>query len=467
MRGIALSSFGLALAAAACTAPAAEFVVDRINDGGPGSLRAAIDAANAAAGADRIVFDVALAGATLSISAPAPTIAGEVEIVGPDGAPAMLQSTGADRVLAIVTSPNTIVSLRGLVLAGGRRPDADGGCLWIDRASVLLERIRLTDCQAKGGGAVAAESGALLEVQDSRIDHSRAQNNGGGILAFGPLFIGGSEIDHNAVDGVGYVNGGGVYANGSDTQTPVWILDSRLHHNTALSATPDDSSSGSAGGALFASSGKLLVQRSSFYANRARYAAAINRNGFVGEAISARIVNSTFSRNAGMAAIEVLTGSLALEHSTIADNHRYENLPWTAAALNAWAVAPLRVYDSVAAGNYAEGGGFDLSGGGAAVTVAFSLVGRSAPGAIDPTQPGSNLLGIDAGLAPLAWNGGPTPTMRPLPGSPLIDAGLDVDLPPTDQRGFARRAGTAIDIGAVEEDGDRLFADSFDGNPAD
>ncbi len=56
----------------------------------------------------------------------------------------------------------------------------------------------------------------------------------------------------------------------------------------------------------------------------------------------------------------------------------------------------------------------------------------------------------DAGLGPLADNGGPTLTMALPPGSPAIDAGDTVLAPATDQRGFPRPAGLAADIGAFE-----------------
>jgi hypothetical protein len=56
----------------------------------------------------------------------------------------------------------------------------------------------------------------------------------------------------------------------------------------------------------------------------------------------------------------------------------------------------------------------------------------------------------DPRLGPLANNGGPTPTMALLPGSPAIDAGDESLSPPTDQRGVARPFGSASDIGAFE-----------------
>ncbi len=56
----------------------------------------------------------------------------------------------------------------------------------------------------------------------------------------------------------------------------------------------------------------------------------------------------------------------------------------------------------------------------------------------------------DPRLALLANNGGPTPTIALLPGSPAIDAGDTTAAPPTDQRGFLRPIGPAADIGAFE-----------------
>ena len=57
---------------------------------------------------------------------------------------------------------------------------------------------------------------------------------------------------------------------------------------------------------------------------------------------------------------------------------------------------------------------------------------------------------VDPLLGPLGDNGGPTPTMGLLPGSPALDAGFLVDATATDQRGQLRPAGVAVDIGAFE-----------------
>jgi hypothetical protein len=56
----------------------------------------------------------------------------------------------------------------------------------------------------------------------------------------------------------------------------------------------------------------------------------------------------------------------------------------------------------------------------------------------------------DPRLGPLTDNGGPTPTMVLLPGSPAIDAGNTALAPATDQRGAPRPFGLAANIGAFE-----------------
>ncbi|NVN98985.1 MAG: MBG-2 domain-containing protein, partial [Geobacteraceae bacterium] len=62
----------------------------------------------------------------------------------------------------------------------------------------------------------------------------------------------------------------------------------------------------------------------------------------------------------------------------------------------------------------------------------------------------NSLVDLDAKLAPLANNGGPTLTMAPLYNSPAINAGNCTTGPATDQRGMARPQNGTCDIGAYE-----------------
>jgi hypothetical protein len=456
---IALTLAALALPGAAA---ADDFHVDSLFDDGVGSLRAAIAFANQTPGPDRIVFHGDLAGKTLWIETPAPVISEAVEVIGPAGGAATVRSTGNDRVLSVVTDWGAIVVLRDLVLADGGLLNQSGGCLSIQGASVLLDRVRVTGCKAAHGGAISAQLGTILELQDSRVDHNRAIWSGGGIRTDGALFVGRSEIDHNTVDGFG--RGGGIaFWPFADTQSLLWILDSHLHHNAATSSDPAGTS---LGGALDAGNGRLLVERSSFYANRARHGAALSRSGNIDLPMNARLVNSTFAGNVGDDVVSIAQGEVALEYSTISANVR-DGGEGVARAFDSPATVAVRIAGSVVSGNYPGQDGIDLASGERRIDADYSLIGVAGLGSVDAANPGTNRFGIvDPRLHALGWNGGPTPTMLPMADSPLIDAGGDAGLPATDQRGAARQVGTAADIGAVEDDGDRLFADAFDGAPA-
>ena len=59
-------------------------------------------------------------------------------------------------------------------------------------------------------------------------------------------------------------------------------------------------------------------------------------------------------------------------------------------------------------------------------------------------------VNVDAKFTPLQDNGGPSDTLAPGAGSPLLDAGDGATCAATDQRGLARPQGAGCDIGAVE-----------------
>jgi hypothetical protein len=113
-----------------------------------------------------------------------------------------------------------------------------------------------------------------------------------------------------------------------------------------------------------------------------------------------------------------------------------------------------------------QGGGLSNTNG--TVTVRNSIIANSTSGGDvwgSVTDAGYNIcsdgtanffaLGslnqADPLLAALSDNGGPTPTMSLLVGSPARDA-IPSGFPPTDQRGISRPQGPAADIGAVEAD---------------
>jgi hypothetical protein len=118
--------------------PAAAFPVTTTDDDGPGSLRQALAAANAAPGPD--VISVTVTG-TVHLLSPLPVITDAVTIHGPGAGLFVLDAGGAFRVL---DAGSVAVSLAGVTLQHGAAPGAgeDGGGL---RAA---GRLTLADVQA-------------------------------------------------------------------------------------------------------------------------------------------------------------------------------------------------------------------------------------------------------------------------------------------------------------------------------
>ena len=111
--------------------------------------------------------------------------------------------------------------------------------------------------------------------------------------------------------------------------------------------------------------------------------------------------------------------------------------------------------NTIVAGNSAEGGYPDVSGGFESPSrgnLIGIIDGSSGLNSDSSTQYGTSGTPLDPLLGPLAYNGGPTATHLLLTGSPALNAGVEGNLTATDQRGigFPRVLGVNVDIGAVE-----------------
>jgi len=190
------------------------------------------------------------------------------------------------------------------------------------------------------------------------------------------------------------------------------------------------------------------------------------------ESAVVRIVNSTFSGNRASdsgGAIFIGDGlqsaTLALAHSTFVGNEAdadHNGLGIGAAIASAPQVSGVPRPISLDHVVFSQNMKTVFSGTG------WSAVPGSCDGSLTATGPARfdvldcSVSGVPpaigpAGLGPLLDNGGPTPTHAPLAGSALIDGGLAAPCrdaagsPLTrDQRGRARLAGAACDLGAVE-----------------
>ncbi|HAP75964.1 MAG TPA: hypothetical protein DCR14_07775 [Acidimicrobiaceae bacterium] len=419
-------------------AQAASFNVTNLNDSGPGSLRQAIEDANAAAGPDTITFQAGLSG-TITLTTGQLEIADSVTVEGPGAAVLTVSGDDASRVFYLYNASSTIdVTIEGLTITDG---DANigGGLVNFDE-NLTLDGVVVTGNTATGDGGGLWLDGfnMTVTIRDSVISGNSATDDGGGIYVEdtgGELRIERTVVSGNAA---GY-DGGGIYF--YDPDAAVTIVDSEISNNTAVSN----------GGGIYlygTDGGPFIIERSAIWGNSAGSGGGI----FLYEADHpVRIINSTISGNRaddgpGGGVYLYDASYVSFEHSTIADNESNTD------------VAGVFVYDgeltldhTVIADNVADtvGASQDLfvDGPGGAVVANWSVVEDTTVA----LGGANNTTGSDPNLGVLQDNGGPTDTHLPQAGSLLIDAGdpAIAGAPATDQRGLARQTGT-IDIGAVE-----------------
>jgi beta-glucanase (GH16 family) len=275
-------------------------------------------------------------------------------------------------------------------------------------------------------------------IQNLTISHGYGWELAGGILNNGMLTLDHATIanNHVATSGVDFwKGGGGVYNGDSSTLT---LIDSSIRDNRV---------DGGAGGGVYAFFNATVdVVRSTISGNL-----ATDVGGGIRSLGDFMIVNSTISGNTATGwhggAIFHTDGRMEMLNSTIANNVGPDWAP-SAIFLGEWgAVVPvLKLTNSIITGNqwyacerYAAPNPVILVTGG-------HNIFQDATCNPDSTD----LIQNDAGLGPLADNGGPTLTHALRPASPALDAADDSICPATDQRGMARPQGPHCDIGAFE-----------------
>jgi predicted outer membrane repeat protein len=180
---------------------------------------------------------------------------------------------------------------------------------------------------------------------------------------------------------------------------------------------------------------------------------AINHSGLL------RIERSTFTENQGFNSAGALwiDGCLLARNATFTRNRAGDEGP--AIRFGSGATALLDQITVTENTGSVAAGGITIDDG-ALVHLKNSILAGNASNSVDPGQD-SNLEGVFAstsgsligvglpGLLPLGDYGGLTPTMPPSVASPAIDLGVGQSLG-SDQRGFNRLVGSALDAGAVE-----------------
>jgi hypothetical protein len=373
-----------------------------------GTLRGSVEEANARPGADTIPIEVS---GTIGLKSALPTITDDVAIIGPNASSLTVERASPDPFRILNFGPGVTATLSGVTVTGGVDPEGAG----IAGDSTDLTLIRV----------VVAGNEAFDEAVG--VGDNEAFAAGGGVLNTGPLTVRESVIRGNsavALDGgvLTSASGGGIMAFG-----PLTIDRSTISDNAAEAHGEGGEHSRALGGGV-----RVLGEP-----------ATVERSTISGNSVIADTSLTNEARGGGL-----LGDDLTLTSSTVAGNSLFSigfkegaNL-----ALGAGLVRNTIVADAI---------GDDESCGTPLISGGFNLDEDGSCG----LGQGSDLVGVEALLGPLAKNGGPTPTHEPAPGSIAIDRGNSFGAT-SDQRGLPRpydfaaisnkEGGDGADIGAFE-----------------
>jgi uncharacterized repeat protein (TIGR01451 family) len=412
-------------------------------DGGPGSLRDAINQANAGTIADNtIVLPAGTYPITLANAGPGgedDNVSGDfdlrhtVTLRGAGAAGTVIDGNGPairDRVFDVLG--NVTVTFSNLTIRNGDTGGSGGGIRDLGGTVNLINCVVTSNQANEGqGGGIAVGSptsaGAVLNLTNSTVSQNTAGAAAGGIAVFAGAT---AALTNSTVSG----NGAAVKAGGIFNAGTLTVTGSTLSGNTA----------GGPGGGQ-------------------------DGGGLVNSGGTATLTNSTLSGNVtGGSGGGVFNpgGTVNLNFVTLTNNTAartgFAGTPGHGGGVWTGTGATLNVRNSILAGNFDQGGagaipdvaGPSASGGNNLVGIRTGGTGFT-PGA-GGDQAGSASAPLDPRLGPLQDNGGPTFTHALLPGSPAIDAASPQGAPNTDQRGAPRPQdgtgiGTALpDVGAFE-----------------
>ncbi|HEX9665887.1 MAG TPA: choice-of-anchor Q domain-containing protein [Thermodesulfobacteriota bacterium] len=181
---------------------AATFTVINLNNSGGGSLRDAIDQANAAMGADDIVFAPGLMG-TIMLGSTLPNItdADGLTIDGGDS----ITISGSNALQVFFVNPGAELTLENLTVEDAGDPNVAGGGVRNDGLLTVLD-CTFAGNSANNGGGIFNNSSATATIMDSTFSHNNVPTFGGGIRNRGMLTVINSTFEGN----IGNSSSGGI-----------------------------------------------------------------------------------------------------------------------------------------------------------------------------------------------------------------------------------------------------------------
>ncbi|MDD1793136.1 right-handed parallel beta-helix repeat-containing protein [Enterovibrio sp. ZSDZ42] len=322
----------------------AAIIVVNSTNGGSGStlcsLADAIIAANTGGtsggctpgsnGGDEILFASNLSNSTILLSADLPTITDELTITGPTGNNTITVS--GDDTYSIFVVEGVTLKISNLELIHGFGTTASN--------------------YGSSGGAIAALSGAIVTVTDSKLLNNFADGDGGAIHAESSSFV---HLSNCLVSNNTAHYGGGIYAHqGAQLE----IVDCTFSGNSASTV------SSAFGGAIAAfgwsSPTGINIRNSRFSSNSTvGYGGAI----FAGPGVEASVIDSVFEGNTAHTggAIRIQAGSSQFTSLSVARSEFSNNHAWVyAAAVYAEGNVVFDAINSSFSNNHAgvEGGAF-------------------------------------------------------------------------------------------------------------
>ncbi|MBK8751026.1 MAG: DUF4214 domain-containing protein [Candidatus Competibacteraceae bacterium] len=394
-----------------------------------------LTSANANVDADTIVFSPAVTG-TLALTSGALSISNTVTLSGPGASVLTISASNASRIFTIANGAT--VSIDGLKLTDGT-VSGDGGAILNGTGALTLSNCVLSGNLASSEGGALFNNGGDVTISNSIVSGNSATDCGGFRNWYGVMTLTNSTVADNKASR--YVGG---ICNNRNTSGAVLKGTLTVTNSTVSGNIGTDNY----GGGIHNAEGILTVTNSTVSGNSTRYSGGgVYSDGALA---TVKITNSTVVGNAsnyngsGGGGIYMGGGSMRLANTLVAGN----------------AVVTTSGTGKEGKEIYRSGGTFTSDGHNLFGVDGVAGLYQVTPLASDITPlPGVLLSAI---IGPLANNGGPTQTLLPVVGSPAINAGDNSLIPAgvtTDQRGVARIAGGAVDIGAVEADSSTLPPD--------
>jgi uncharacterized delta-60 repeat protein/CSLREA domain-containing protein len=435
------------------------------NDGsGVCTLRAAIQEANAASGADTINFSLA-ANSTITLNTQLPAFIGNISIVGPGANLLTIQRSSAVGTPIFQVFSFTPIngnfndSVSGLTILNGNATGtftsnmSGGGIFNFSACALTLTDVVISGSTSTNGGGLYNEGTATLT--NCKVTGNNSPS-GGGILNRGTL-----NLTNTIVSGNTAVNGGGIM---NDINGVLTVTDSSVSGNIA---------NGGGGAGIINNSGTVGLTNSAISGNTCscQGGGLANLGGFTQPAGIVTLTNTTVSgntstQNGGTGGIYngLSNNTLTLSNSTVTGNIASGTGSSGVAGIFNATGGTFNLTNSIVANNMpTAGSGISHDLNGTFNSQGYNLIGISngtngVTNGVNGDQVGTPAVPLDPLLGPLANNGGPTFTHALLNGSPAIDSANSLLL--SDQRGQPRPVddpnvtnapgGNATDIGAYE-----------------